>query len=85
MADEQDWRLLNQESYLRGVRLQRKRYRAYSESWEHDHCSFCWATFSELDEPDELHEGYATEDDYYWICDTCYEDFKGRFQWELVR
>jgi hypothetical protein len=44
-----DWRLRGQERYLRGAVLVWKRYRARSESWDHDHCSFCWATFMDPD------------------------------------
>ena len=25
---------------------------------------------------DALHEGYTTENNYYWICGKCFEDFK---------
>jgi hypothetical protein len=40
---------------------------------------------------DCLHEGYATvafgerSDDYYWICASCFNDFKEQFRWKLVR
>jgi hypothetical protein len=70
-----DWRLTNQEAYLKGATLVRKPYRAYSETWDHDHCVFCWATFIDptgsdvspkyVDEhPDVLTEGYATTADH---------------------
>ena len=79
-----DWRLTNQMTYLKGVTLRRKRYTKYSENWDHDHCSFCWVEFCEEDSTPEhpaIHEGYATDDDYYWICDTCFTDFRELFQW----
>jgi hypothetical protein len=87
MVDDSDWRLQGQERYLHGVTLVRRRYRAYAEnpSWDHDHCVFCQAKFMVEDHPDVLHEGYATIDDYWWICVTCFEDFKQRFSWILVR
>ena len=68
---DQDWRLgRGQERYLQGATLVRKPYRVWSETWEHDHCEFCWAkfvdpAFSEAhaqlvrDEPTVLTEGYA--------------------------
>jgi hypothetical protein len=31
------------------------------ESWDDDHCEFCWDKFMEEDYRDVLHEGYATE------------------------
>ena len=84
MQEENDWRLTGQEKYLKGVPLWRKRYVRYSESWEHDHCEFCWAKFMVEDYPDVLHEGYATEDNYRWICEQCFEDFKDLFGWKVM-
>ena len=83
MREEDDWRLQGQEKYLKGISLSWKKYTRYSENWEHDHCEFCWATFTEEDYPDVLHEGYATEDNYRWICQTCFEDFKDMFGWAV--
>jgi hypothetical protein len=74
-----DWRLQGQAKYLAGVPLRRERYCKRREDWEHDHCEFCMRKFSER--PGDAHEGYVTEDDYHWICEDCYEDFKGQFQW----
>jgi hypothetical protein len=56
-----DWRLehLETQPYLRGAAFTRKPYRAYSATWEHDHCAGCWAKFMEPP-AEELHEGYAT-------------------------
>ena len=48
---------------------------------DHDHCAFCWSKFAEYDGC--LQEGYCTEDGYYWICEACFDDFKGRFGWRL--
>ena len=76
-----DWRLQGQEEYLTGVSLVKKRYRRYRENWEHDHCEFCWRRFSE--NPGDLNEGYATEDEYRWICEDCYQDFKEQFRWTV--
>jgi hypothetical protein len=81
MREEDDWRLQGQEEYLKGIRLFRKKYTRHSESWDHDHCEFCWAKFSEEDYAEALHEGYATEDDYRWVCEQCFEDFKDLFDW----
>jgi hypothetical protein len=36
------------------------------------------------DAPDALHVGYATEDDYRWICDSCFAEFKDQFRWVVV-
>jgi hypothetical protein len=86
MVDRSDWRLTNQEAYLKGATLVRRRYRRYAKNadWDHDHCEFCWAKFMMEDHPDVLHEGYATLDDYHWICPACFEDFKEQFEWVLT-
>ena len=76
-----DWRLKGQEKYLKGVTLYLKQYYKHSETWDHDHCEFCWAKFSFERFPDALDEGYATKDNYHWICKRCFGDFKDIFQW----
>jgi hypothetical protein len=76
-----DWRLMGQEKYLAGASLTKKAYKKYREDWEHDHCAFCSLKFSER--PGDLNEGYATENDYHWICERCYEDFKEQFHWTV--
>jgi hypothetical protein len=85
-VDKSDWRLRGQEKYLKGVTLVRRRYRKYakSPSWDHDHCAFCWAKFMVEDYPNVLHQGYATADDYHWICEQCFEDFKDMFRWNAI-
>ncbi len=81
MIEEDDWRLLRgQEDYLSGKTLYFRKWKAPSEELDHDHCEFCWDKFS--DYPDTLHEGYTTEDNCYWICQTCYDDFKEMFKWK---
>ena len=77
-----DWRLQGQERFLERVVLHKRRYHTYRDDWDHDHCEFCGAKFSEA--PDDLHEGYTTADGYHWICDPCYEDFKSLFQWPIT-
>ena len=84
MVGKHDWRLTNQEEYLKEVALQWKKYTPYRAGWEHDHCEFCWSEFSEDDKPDILHEGYTTEDNYRWICKLCYEDFKKMYHWKTM-
>ncbi len=87
MIDDSDWRLQGQEKYLQGVTLMRRTYRRYAKNpdWDHDHCVFCTATFMVEDIPDVLHEGYATTNDYHWICETCFQDFEQMFGWRVVQ
>jgi hypothetical protein len=88
---EEDWRLkhLGTQPYLRGVRFQRMRYRAYRPGWDHDHCVACWAKFAEADLPNEpiQREGHTTCSDYQhgaeydWVCLECFELFKDAMGW----
>ena len=84
-AADDDWRLTGQEDLVAGVVLVRRKYRQYptNPEWDHDHCFFCGAKFSLEDAPGLLHEGYSTEDEYRWICDRCFDDFKDRFRWTV--
>jgi hypothetical protein len=34
--------------------------------------------------PDTLQKGFSTQDDYYWVCRTCFDDFKETFEWTEV-
>jgi hypothetical protein len=82
MLEENDWRLTNQEKHLLGRTLVWRRYVPPRPSWDHDHCEFCWATFMDNEYAD-YREGYTTEDNYYWICPVCFEDFKDMFGWTV--
>jgi hypothetical protein len=83
MDDSKDWRLQGQEKYLKGLTLYFSKYKAYRKDWDHDHCEFCSAKFTETNEPDTLTEGYTTSDSYRWICKPCFEDFKDLFEWKI--
>ncbi|MGI5929943.1 hypothetical protein [Pseudoflavonifractor sp.] len=82
MIDKTDWRLTWQGDYLSGKTLYHRKWNARSSKWDHKHCIFCWEKFSAID--GTLHEGYATEDGYYWICPDCFRDFKAMFGWTVV-
>ena len=73
--EAQDYRLTNQKEYLSGKKLKRKPFRATPKS-DHEHCVFCWDKFLDGD------EGYCA-DNYYWICEKCYADFKDMFRWKV--
>ena len=85
-----DWRLTNQEQYLKGVSLRMSRFtvRPGQREWDHEHCEFCWAKIVEekrkKEGDDLLIEGYATEDRRRWICPQCFSDFREMFQWTVV-
>ena len=80
----EDWRLQGQEKYLQNAELALEKYKKYREDWDHDHCEFCSAKFSE-DIPDTFNEGYTTLDNYRWICENCFNDFKEKFNWKVVK
>lgn len=86
MADNKDWRLQGQERYLKGVTLFHRRYRQPAENleWDHDHCAFCWAKFMVGNSEEAQHQGYATADDYWLVCEACFNDFKNMFEWKVV-
>ncbi len=80
-----DLRLCGQERFLMRKTLYKIRFIKLSDKWDHEHCEFCWARFSDYKE--DLHEGYCTEPSNsstaHWICPECYNDFKSDFQWKL--
>ena len=84
MSGASDWRLTNQEGYLRGVALVWRSYAPTSRNNDHEHCEFCFAKFMLGNEPDTLQEGYATLDGYRWICKQCFNDFAAMFAWQVV-
>jgi len=80
---DSDWRLQGQERYLTGIALIRRHWRQSRANWDHDHCEFCGATFGADNEDDVLHEGWASPDEYRWICDVCFGDFREQFKWHV--
>jgi hypothetical protein len=77
-----DWRLHGQDRYLKQVDLCHCTYEIRSEGWDHDHCEFCGGKFAT--KGGDFTEGYATIDQYHWICNGCYMDFQGMFDWKVV-
>ena len=77
-----DWRRQGQEKYLNGVKLVLRNYLPNRSEWEHDHCEFCGATFSQNNS--DLKRGYSTEDKYHWVCEDCFNDFLHEFNWIVV-
>ncbi len=77
-----DWRLFNQEKYLKNIPLKKVRFIQKDNDHDHTHCTFCWDKFSENN--GDLHMGYSTLDERYWICEVCYQDFREMFQWTVI-
>ena len=82
-VSDHDWRLMGQQKYLTGATLVRRRWRQSRPHWDHDHCEFCGAKFADDRLADALHEGWTTPDEYRWICDGCFHDFRERFGWNV--
>jgi hypothetical protein len=81
VAGDDDCRLSGQEKYLRGIRLSRRIWSETRPGWDHDHCEFCTAKFSDERIPDSLHEGWTNDAQICWICNQCFADFRERFGW----
>jgi hypothetical protein len=52
-----------------------------SPNWDHEHCEFCFEKFSESSA--DLQEGYASEDNYRWVCEACFRDFRDEMDWKI--
>ena len=92
VIEKDDWRLsggplAGNEELIMDATLYYIPFTQFSESWDHEHCSFCWAKF--FTDDSSLHEGYCTtpnnERGAHWICPQCYEDFKDMFGWKLAK
>jgi len=83
MSEQDDWRLASARS-IKGAVLKWSRYRQPRPAWDHDHCVACWAKFAEFEGPDIQHEGYATLDEYNWVCAVCFRELKEVLDWKLA-
>lgn len=81
--ESNDWRLQGQDKYLLARELTLKKYADRKTTTDHDHCEFCLDKFSETI-LDCLKTGYTTIDDYHWICEKCFFDFKELFKWTTI-
>jgi len=83
MIAKDDWRLTgHQANYMHGELLRFGRYKPRKKGSEHDHCEFCFRRFCSAARVNFCSEGFYTEDKR-WICETCYDDFKVLFDWQI--
>lgn len=76
-----DWRLRNQATCSKRLCFERAD-RAPGGTSDHEHCEFCFVKFAEASLVDDaLQGGYATPDRRYWVCPSCFGDFRIDFQW----
>ncbi|MCC8042454.1 MAG: hypothetical protein LIO69_02890 [Oscillospiraceae bacterium] len=78
-----DWRLNGQHKYLNNIKLKHIEFQNKSVASDHEHCEFCMDKFGS--EKGMLKKGYCTENEYHWICEKCYNDFKDYFNWTIVK
>ncbi|MBQ2715081.1 MAG: hypothetical protein IJF76_05585 [Clostridia bacterium] len=85
----QDWRLVGYGGRLNGHTFHYKDF-VSSETNDHDHCTFCNTTITDLDIKDEeiLRSGYCTiyekTGQEWWVCEKCFEEFKDRFDFKTL-
>lgn len=87
MTEETDWRLMGQENWLADRRVGWAEWFSNRPGWDHDHCALCSAEFAatKTDHVDYT-AGYVTADDNYtWVCEPCFADFRDRFRCTFVR
>jgi hypothetical protein len=84
MRELNDWRLTNQERYLKGATLVWHSYAPANPKNDHDHCEFCFAKFMQTEHPETLQVGYSTPDRDRWICKACFDDFVDLFSWNVT-
>ena len=78
-----DWRI-DTAKRIKGARLRFHTYTKFSDTWDHEHCVWCWEKFMESRiTPDILTEGYATEDGQ-WVCTSCFADLRDVMEWKLA-
>lgn len=77
-VDQGDWRRDGNDG-LRNTRWFWSTWKAPRPDWDHEHCEFCMAKFSET-MPDTLREGYCMLGTDRWICADCFADFKAEFK-----
>lgn len=78
--DKEDWRRQGQEKYLSKKEFILQDYKPYRKDWEHDHCEFCSKKISQ--DPSDIRKAYST-DEYHWVCEGCFADFKEEFGWKV--
>jgi hypothetical protein len=84
--DVETW-LASYDAALKGVYLHRRPYFQWALNWDHDHCEFCRIAFvvkgDASAEPPNVTEGWTTDDESDWICNTCFDKYRERFNWKV--
>ena len=85
MNEERDWRLdiAEDPDFYAKFTWQFKTWKQTRDNWDHDHCEFCGTEISAAAGEEILNDGWTNEDEYYWICEKCFNDFKDLYEWKL--
>lgn len=90
MTEERDWRLdilgdrvvageiMGLEFTLRAFETPPDKPR-----YDHDHCEACFQKIMNHDGENIDKQGYVTRCGGTWICETCFADFRERFEWRV--
>lgn len=85
MREENDWRLdiAQEPSFYEKFTWELKKWTQTRSNWDHDHCDFCGTEISNIINDEIQNIGWTNDDEYYWICETCFDDFKDLYQWKI--
>lgn len=81
MAEKNDWRIQDQDSYLKGKTFYFHKYEPIGYHWDHEHCAFCWKKIG----TGGIKEAYSTLDDSRWVCEECFVDLKKLFSFNYFQ
>ena len=82
-----DWRILAYKGFMDGQKFEKLDF-VSSDKNDHEHCEFCYAKITDLENLSEKVEksGYVYKDleknRSHWLCQECFNDFKERFNFK---
>jgi hypothetical protein len=76
-----DWRIMGQEGYLLNKKLQHRHFSRTLCRDDFTQCEFCWSLFDKDVSCPSM--AFFEPQGKYWICETCYRDFREHFGWEV--
>lgn len=80
MVPKDDWRRTWQDIIPRGAVFHYvAQYVPPRPDWDHEHCELCFEKIG----TGGIAGGYATADEYRWLCPVCWRDFHEEFDWTL--
>lgn len=85
---EKDWRILNQDEYLLNEKFLKINSYEFKKQFKderlfHEHCDFCFDKIEKLD-MFKYKYAYMTRCLNTWICPVCFDDFKDKFNLEVI-